>query len=344
MRASALAEAEAMGTSSPRRTWLFDTFRGIPVDTAAAGGFEEPVDAWPERYACSHSEVMQHFARFGVFDPDEVVGVEGLFNETSTRPDVANELRRRGLAVLHIDGDSYASVASALTGFESHIRQGGFGIVEDYHLPSARAAVVDHFAALREATILRFVRDPRGSRSRNGVGGKNAFWRRRGAGEDKGVSPDDASAIKTAHDALRRAGGRAARVSPRASLPPAGALADAIDAVVHAAGTDVWATHYDARSTGWSLLLLRSVGGRLDDRRSNAAAGEFSDTPLLDLDASGQLAAVLRAVPCAARARRHHAAGARRRLGLSRRCATCGAGLCARAPASPGWQKRILLG
>ncbi|KAH8051367.1 macrocin-O-methyltransferase [Aureococcus anophagefferens] len=259
MRASALAEAEATH-KTPRRTWLFDTFRGIPVDTKAAGGFEEPVDAWPERYACPREEVYRHFARFGVFDEEEVIGVEGLFNDTSARPDIAEALRARGLAVLHVDGDSYASVASALWGFGPHLREGRFGIIEDCHLPSARAAVVDHFASLKEAAVLRFVRDPRGGRSRNGVGGKNAFWRQRRAG------PGEAGHALGAV----RAAGRAARVRARAP-PRVSEIAAAVDALTGVSAQRP-GRHYDGRSAGWSLLPLRAPGGRLDDARSNEGA------------------------------------------------------------------------
>ena len=48
-----------------------------------------------------------------------------------------------GLALVHIDADAYDSVLDALRGTWGRVSPGGYVVIDDFHLPGVRAAVLD---------------------------------------------------------------------------------------------------------------------------------------------------------------------------------------------------------
>ena len=74
--------------------------------------------------------------RYGVLD-DRITFVPGYFNE-SLPPEQAT-----AFALVHIDADAYDSVMDALDRLYSRISPGGYVVVDDFHLPGVRAAVMD---------------------------------------------------------------------------------------------------------------------------------------------------------------------------------------------------------
>lgn len=127
---------KAHGDTS-RKVWLADSFRGLPPPDPG----RYPVDAGDTLWTYSElaiplEQVKANFARYGLLD-EQVAFLPGWFRDTlSTAP-----IER--LAVLRLDGDLYESTMEALVALYPKVSAGGFVIVDDYGLPTCRAAIED---------------------------------------------------------------------------------------------------------------------------------------------------------------------------------------------------------
>lgn len=127
---------KAYGDTS-RRVWLADSFRGLPQPDPV----RYPVDAgdtlwkYPD-LAISMEQVKANFARYGLLD-EQVVFLPGWFRNTLPTAPIER------LAVLRLDGDLYESTMEALVALYPKVSAGGFVIVDDYGLPTCRAAIED---------------------------------------------------------------------------------------------------------------------------------------------------------------------------------------------------------
>lgn len=119
-----------------RKVVAADSFAGIPPNTRATN---DPVDGWPDRWVASLDEVRQNLARFGLLD-DRVRFVVGFFEDSL--PTLAGER----FALIRLDSDSYDSVETSLDHLYPALSQGGVVIVDDWHLPGCRMAVLDYRA------------------------------------------------------------------------------------------------------------------------------------------------------------------------------------------------------
>lgn len=119
-----------------RRVFAADSFEGIPVNTRA---LNDPVDAWQDRWVASLDEVRGNIARFGLLD-ERIVFVPGYF-ETSLPP-----LAGESFALIRLDSDSYDSVETSLQLLYPRVVKGGIVIIDDWHLPGCRMAVLDYCA------------------------------------------------------------------------------------------------------------------------------------------------------------------------------------------------------
>jgi O-methyltransferase len=124
-----------------REVYAFDSFDGLPPSDAQVDG-EHTVDraGWCLGVEDNVRDALQ---RFG--SPQRLHIVKGWFEDTFPR-----EVDSVGpIAVLHADGDWYASVRLTLETFYDRISPGGFVAVDDYGVWSGARKAVDEFRSAR---------------------------------------------------------------------------------------------------------------------------------------------------------------------------------------------------
>lgn len=119
-----------------RRVFAADSFAGIPKNVYAQN---DPVDLWSDRWVASYEEVRQGIARFGLLD-DRIEFVSGFF------ADSLKQLKGKTFAVIRLDSDSYDSVETSLEYLYPLVPRGGVVIIDDWHLPGCRMAVLNYRA------------------------------------------------------------------------------------------------------------------------------------------------------------------------------------------------------
>ena len=143
-----------------RTIWVADSLAGPP----AANPATEPADAGDQHSPCgalrvSSEEVQVNFRRYGLLDR-QVRFLKGWSAETLSATPIGR------LAILCIDGDTYASTIQTLDAHYDKVVPGGYVIVDDYILAGCRQAVDDF-------------RDCHGVRDElNDVDGSAVFWRK----------------------------------------------------------------------------------------------------------------------------------------------------------------------
>lgn len=168
---------KAYGDTS-RKVWLADSFQGLPPPDPA----RYPVDAgdqlwkYPE-LAIPMEQVKANFARYGLLD-DQVAFLPGWFRDTLPTAPIER------LAVLRLDGDLYESTMEALVALYPKVSAGGFVIVDDYGLPTCRAAIED----FRQA---QGITDPI-----HLIDWTGAFWQRSTAARSATASRDGATSLR----------------------------------------------------------------------------------------------------------------------------------------------------
>jgi hypothetical protein len=120
-----------------RLVWLADSFQGLPKPNAR----KYPADAgdklWKEALlAVPVEEVKENFRRYGLLD-GQVRFLVGWFRDVLPKAPIER------LAVLRLDGDMYESTTDALIHLYPKLSLGGYVIIDDYALPTCRAAVED---------------------------------------------------------------------------------------------------------------------------------------------------------------------------------------------------------
>jgi O-methyltransferase len=121
-----------------RKVFAADSYAGIPKNTRAVN---DPVDLWSDRWVASLEEVRQAIARFGLLD-DRFEFVAGFFEDS------LKSLRGQRFAVVRLDSDSYDSVETSLEYLYPLLSRGGYMIIDDWHLPGCRMAVMDYRSQL----------------------------------------------------------------------------------------------------------------------------------------------------------------------------------------------------
>lgn len=117
-----------------RKVFAADSFAGIPKNVRA---INDPVDQWKDRWVASFDEVRQMIDRFGLLD-DRVAFVVGFF------ADSLKTLRGERFSLIRLDSDSYDSVETSLDQLYPLLSKGGIVIIDDWHLPGCRMAVMDY--------------------------------------------------------------------------------------------------------------------------------------------------------------------------------------------------------
>ena len=120
-----------------RRTWVADSFQGMPPATSEVDlrfGADFPESKCPI-LAYSLEAVRDNFVRYALLD-DRVVFLPGWFADTLPTAPIGP------LAILRIDADLYQSTKEVLESLYAKVAPGGFIIVDDYgSFPGCRQAV-----------------------------------------------------------------------------------------------------------------------------------------------------------------------------------------------------------
>src|SRR5438067_4280305 len=121
-----------------RRVWLFDSFEGLPKPDVENYPQDEPDRLWTfnSYLAVSMAEVKANFEKFDLLD-ERTQFVKGWFRHTIPRAAVSS------ISVLRLDGDLYESTWLVLKHLYGRVPTGGFIIIDDYAVPTCKAAVDD---------------------------------------------------------------------------------------------------------------------------------------------------------------------------------------------------------
>lgn len=116
-----------------RKVFAADSFAGIPKNIRA---INDPVDSWNDRWVASLEDVQKNIERFGLLD-DRIVFTVGFFSESLKR------LAGNKFSLIRLDSDSYDSVETSLEYLYPLVSKGGVVIIDDWHLPGCKMAVLD---------------------------------------------------------------------------------------------------------------------------------------------------------------------------------------------------------
>jgi hypothetical protein len=121
-----------------RTVFVADSFEGLPKPDPDKWPADRSDTFFTHKYlAVSRSEVENNFRKYGLLD-DKVVFLKGYFKDTLPGAPIQK------LAILRLDGDMYGSTMDALDNLYPKLTRGGFCIIDDYALPTCKAAVDDY--------------------------------------------------------------------------------------------------------------------------------------------------------------------------------------------------------
>jgi hypothetical protein len=123
-----------------RPLWIFDTFEGLPAPTEDDPDYEI-AGLFTGTCQGTVEEVQNLFNRLEV--AEEVHLIKGLFQDTLPCSEV------RQIALLHIDGDWYASVKTCLENLYDKVTPGGIIQFDDYGYWKGARKAVDEFLQKR---------------------------------------------------------------------------------------------------------------------------------------------------------------------------------------------------
>jgi len=123
-----------------RRLFVADSFQGLPAPDEE----KYPQDTGDKLYkfdflAVSRQEVENNFVKYGLLDED-VIFLEGWFKDTLPSAPIEK------LSLIRLDGDMYESTVDAITCLYPKLSEGGFCIIDDYHLAGCRQATDEYRA------------------------------------------------------------------------------------------------------------------------------------------------------------------------------------------------------
>ena len=155
---SALMAMVASENKSGRKSWLFDSFEGLPEQTSE-DEYQEPILGKPEDRSASlvaqgyclgtFGEVEALlFSRLGL-SRDNMFMVKGWFEDTL--PEYKDEVG--AIAVLRIAADWYESTRCCLENLYDNVIAGGYVIVDDYESVIGCKKAVDEFLKNRKLTV-----------------------------------------------------------------------------------------------------------------------------------------------------------------------------------------------
>jgi hypothetical protein len=137
---------QALGVGGRRRTWVVDSFQGLPKPERLVDAVLHAFLRESGSFAVSAGEVKANFERFGLLD-EGVCFVPGWFADSLPA-------WQGQLALLRLDGDWYESTLTALECLYDKVSWGGFIIIDDYN------PVIGAYAAVNDFRAARAIEDP----------------------------------------------------------------------------------------------------------------------------------------------------------------------------------------
>ncbi len=133
---------EAWGDTT-RSVWLADSFEGLPPPDE----HKYPADIGDKFYtypelSVSLEQVKSNFEKYGLLD-ERVKFLKGWFKDTLSIAPIQK------LAILRLDGDMYESTMDALTALYDKVSDGGYIIVDDYHVVEGCKKAIHDFLLKR---------------------------------------------------------------------------------------------------------------------------------------------------------------------------------------------------
>lgn len=155
---SALMALVLRDNNDNRKSWLFDSFEGLPAETSE-DEYEEPPGGLPKDrsantvakgYCLGKYEEVEElmFSRLGL-SRDSVFLVKGWFNDTL--PEYRDKVEN--IAILRIDGDWYESTMCCLENLFDNVVNGGYIIIDDYLSVKGCRKAVDEFIEKRGLSV-----------------------------------------------------------------------------------------------------------------------------------------------------------------------------------------------
>lgn len=126
-----------------RNVWLADSFEGLPppdVDKYPAD-IGDKFYTYPE-LSVSLEQVKTNFEKYGLLD-ERVKFLKGWFKDTLHTAPIEK------LAILRLDGDMYESTMDALVALYDKVSDGGYIIVDDYHVVEGCKKAIHDFLSSR---------------------------------------------------------------------------------------------------------------------------------------------------------------------------------------------------
>jgi O-methyltransferase len=126
-----------------RNVWLADSFEGLPppdVDKYPAD-IGDKFYTYPE-LSVSLEQVKTNFEKYGLLD-ERVKFLKGWFKDTLHTAPIEK------LAILRLDGDMYESTMDALAALYDKVSDGGYIIVDDYHVVEGCKKAIHDFLSSR---------------------------------------------------------------------------------------------------------------------------------------------------------------------------------------------------
>jgi predicted O-methyltransferase YrrM len=125
-----------------RRVWVCDSFAGLPEPDAKypadTGDHHHTMHEW---LAVSLEQVKENFTRYNLLS-NQVQFVKGFFEDTLPTLDTGP------LALMRLDGDMYSSTIVAMENLYPKLNPGGFVVIDDWTLPTAKQAVYDYMNSI----------------------------------------------------------------------------------------------------------------------------------------------------------------------------------------------------
>jgi len=120
-----------------RVVWAADSFEGLPAPNTSIYPADNGSDYHENNYLKVGLETVQNnFHSYDLLD-DQVAFLQGWFKDTLSIAPIKN------IAVLRLDGDMYESTMEALEALYDKVSPGGYIIIDDWCLLTARAATLD---------------------------------------------------------------------------------------------------------------------------------------------------------------------------------------------------------
>jgi len=163
----ALMSYKTKKNGSNRPVWLFDSFEGLPELTKEDEEWAKQINQPVQEAGASSLTATGYFKAdqekvHQILDSMDVAGdvhiVKGWFQ--NTLPSVKSKIGP--IALMRLDGDIYESTKIPLDILFDQISEGGYIIIDDFHLRGCRQAIYEFFAERRIWPLL--INSPRDGR------------------------------------------------------------------------------------------------------------------------------------------------------------------------------------